>query len=160
MLQTETKKAIKVISEKYFHQVSFDYDVLKIFNDINLISINHIKKNEFKIKYNCEDYYDSIVIEEPEVFDVLINIFEREKLEKVSKSKMELITIEILLEEEVIHSAKDIKNFFEFYNGINQDYLNVGGNRVLQEYYKGYLILRDDFKYNYKSNVIKINNIA
>ncbi len=156
MLQTETKKAIRIISEKYFHHVYFEHDVLKIFDDKNTISINHLKKSEFEIKYNCENFEDTILTEETEIYDVLINIFRRNGIEQVSKSRLDLITIETLLDVGEIHSNEEVKMFFDCYKCIDDEYRNIGGNRILREYYRGYLILIDDFKFNYKSNVIKI----
>lgn len=153
-MKTETKKAIKILSEKYYHDVFFEKDILKISNSQNTISIQNIQKDFFEITYNTENENDRILLNEYEIFDVLINIFRRYKYEKIKRSPNELITLDILNKYEQNYTT--LEKILSEIITTNIEHKELGGNRILQEYYKGYLILTDDFANNLKSNVIKI----
>ena len=153
-MNTQIKKNIKLLCEKFNHKISYDNENILINNSVNEIQIIQLIKKNFQLKYNCITDVDFIDFEEFEIYDLLINIFQRIGNEKITKSKGEIITLETFKTEEYF-SQNEIENLFEDLKNITEDYKDIGGNRILYEFYKGSLIFRDDLGY-YKSNVIEI----
>ncbi|WP_313385289.1 hypothetical protein [Chishuiella sp.] len=155
MLNIEVKNRIKILCEFFSYKITYENDIVKIFNSTNKISIRQAIKNQYIIIYNTNNSFDEIEIYENEIFDGLINIFNRINLEKIELNEFEIITLDILKEFEYSENHK-LEDTLEKIIKQNIEYKNIGGNRILHMYYKGYLILMDDLNGYFKSNVIKL----
>ncbi|KPH11295.1 hypothetical protein [Chryseobacterium sp. ERMR1:04] len=153
MINHIIKKNIRLLSERYDHEVSYCENVILLKNSKNIIEINSIVNNDISVKYNVEEGIDEKEILEREIYDLLIKIFRRTKLEKVNLSPSYPLDLDDLEEE-----FGDLGRFEEKLKSLIKskiDYSNIGGNRVLTEFYKNILILRDDIG-TAKSNVLNI----
>ncbi|GEM_PF-2162873 len=149
------KKNIKLLSEKYNHQLFFHENIIFIKNEKNLIEI-YSKTNEIiSIKYNLEEGLDHLEMLTVEIYDILINIFHRRFLEKVNLSEDELINIDNLREE--FGDLSEVNKKLSQLISDNKSFYDFGGNRILMEFYKNILILKDNICLA-KSNVINLNN--
>jgi hypothetical protein len=128
-MNPQTKKNIKLLCDRFLHNINYERDDLLIYNSINEIRVTHLRKNTFQIKYNCLFETDVINLEEEEIYDVLIQIFQRKTIKKVTKSRNEIITLEVLKEEEYF-TEKRLKSLIEELKHLTQDYKNLGGNRI------------------------------
>ncbi|MBF0598435.1 hypothetical protein [Faecalibacter rhinopitheci] len=155
MHNIEVKNKIKILCEFFSYKITYENDILRIFNPKNEISIKQTNKNQYLIIYNTNNSYDEIEVYENEVFDALINIIYRIDLEKIELNEFETITLEILKEFEYSDKHK-LEDTLEKIIKQNIENKNIGGNRILHKYYKGYLILMDDLNGCLKSNVIKL----
>ena len=155
MLKTEIKQAIKLICDRYSHEIFYKNNSIKISSLKNEILISTFHNN-IEIEYNIENENDKIIIKnDDEIYDILINIFRRNKNEKIAQSPDELITLKLLNEYEY-DEKYTLEKVVEKIKSQNLIHKEIGGNRILQEYYNGYLVLMDDFYDGLKSNVIKI----
>lgn len=155
MINQNLKKNIRLLSERYEYKVSYQGKVILINNEKSFIEIFPQSKDDILVKYNFENGINEIKIQDFEIYDLLIKIFQREELEKVNLNPGYPLNLDDLKEE-----FGDLNKFQEELLSLmksNVDYLDVGGNRVLTEFYKNVLILRDDIGYA-KSNIINLSN--
>lgn len=138
----QIKKNIKLISEKFNHEISYSESLLLIKSKLNFIEILPFSKEKILIKYNIEKGTDEVEILTEYIYDLLINIFHRSELTKVNLNKGDLLSI-VDLEEEFTDIKKIEEKVFDLISE-NTHYYNFGGNRVLTQYYKNSLILIDD----------------
>ncbi|KQT20584.1 hypothetical protein ASG22_16550 [Chryseobacterium sp. Leaf405] len=155
MINKIIKKNIRLLSERYSHEISYFESVIVIKNEKNFIEIFSQFKENVLVKYNLEKGIDEVKIQDFEIYDILIKIFRRRDLEKVNLNPMNPLKIDDIEEE-----FGDLNKFEEKLRSLinkRTDYFNIGGNRVLIELYKNILILRDDIGAS-KSNVINLSN--
>lgn len=152
------KKNIRLIVEKYNHSIKYHFDFLIIKSEINFIEIHKESKENLLIKYNVLNGVISKTIKEEYVYDLLITLFYRIKPNVIYLHQGRLLTLDIFIKEECnssnIHSHL-IEYKLNWCNG-GSSFVNIGGNRLEAEFYKGLLILTDDILLD-KSNVIEIN---
>src|SRR6218665_1702142 len=151
MIPQIIKKNIRILSEKFNHQISYFESLILIKNNFNFIEIFQFSKEKILVKYNIANGVDEVEIFTEDIYDLLINIFYRRELNKVSLHKGDLLNVKDL-EEEFIDIKKIEDKLFELMSK-NIQYYDFGGNRVLTQYYKNILIVIDDICYA-KSNVI------
>ncbi|WP_312766628.1 hypothetical protein [Epilithonimonas sp.] len=155
MIPQIIRKNISIISEKFNHEIFYSESLLLIKNNLNFIEIFPFSKEKILVKYNIQNGSYEVEIFTEYIYDLLINIFHRNELNKVDLNEGDLLSIKDL-EEEFIDIKKIEIKLFDLMSK-NAQYYNFGGNRVLTQYYKNTLILIDDICYA-KSNVININN--
>lgn len=153
MVSQIIKKNIRLLSEKFNHEIFYSESLLLIKSKLNFIEILPLSKEKILIKYNIEKGTDEVEILTEYIYDLLINIFHRNELTKVNLNEGDLLSI-VDLEEEFTDIKKIEEKVFDLISE-NTHYYNFGGNRVLIQYYKNSLILIDDICYA-KSNVINI----
>ena len=153
MVSQIIKKNIRLLSERFNHEIFYSESSLLIKSKLNFIEILPHSKEKILIKYNIEKGTDEVEILTECIYDLLINIFHRNELTKVNLNEGDLLSI-VDLEEEFTDIKKIEEKVFDLISE-NTHYYNFGGNRVLTQYYKNSLILVDDICYA-KSNVINI----
>jgi hypothetical protein len=94
-------------------------------------------------------------IELEDIYDVLITLFSRYKVDPILPNKGKLLTIKDWTTEEGEQAKKRLKKLAKDLDRSGVVYENLGGNRIEAEYYKGLLILTNDILLC-KSNVIEI----
>lgn len=155
MISHIIKKNITLLSGKFNHEISYFESLISIQNNLNFIEIFQLSKEMLLVKYNVENGIDEVEILTAYIYDLLINIFLRTELNKVSLNIGDLLDVKDVKEE--FNDIKEIENkLFELISN-NVQYYDFGGNRILTQYYKNILILIDDICYA-KSNVLNINN--
>ncbi|OCA69808.1 hypothetical protein BBI01_16950 [Chryseobacterium artocarpi] len=155
MVSQIIKKNIRLLSEKFNHEISYYENGVLIKSEKNFIEIIPQHQKKLLVKYNIEDGIDEVEILDFEIYDLLINIFRRKELETIALNLSFPLNLKDLEEE-----FGDLNKFEEYLMSLvesNTDYINIGGNRVLTEFYKNTLILRDDIGHA-KSNVINLSN--
>lgn len=155
MISLIIKKNIRLLSERFNHEISYYGNVILIESEKNFTEIISQHQKRLLVKYNIEYGMAEVEILDFEIYDLLINIFRRKKLETVTLNLSFPLNLEDLEEE-----FGDLKKFEEYLISLvesNIDYINIGGNRILTEFYKNTLILRDDIGHA-KSNVINLSN--
>lgn len=155
MISQIIKKNIKLLSERFNHEISYYENEILIKSEKNFIEIIPQHQKRLLVKYNREDGIDELEILDFEIYDLVINIFRRKELETVTLNLSFPLNLGDLEEE-----FGDLNKFEEYLMSLvesNTDYINIGGNRVLTEFYKNTLILRDDIGHA-KSNVINLSN--
>jgi len=149
------KQNLRILCEKYEFQLVYECDDLFLKKANEVIKIRNGRKDNLVVTYEVVDGKNELEIAYAFIFDILISIFERDHKEKISPNH-DLITLDefynIEGEKAFWEKAFDEAKFDEVSNGIS--YKNLGGNRILVEYYRGRLFLRDDLT-GYASNVIK-----
>lgn len=155
MINQIIKKNIRLLSERYHHDILYYEGVITIKNEKNIIEIFSQIKDHISITYNFEDEIEKVEIRDIEIYDLLIKIFRRKNLEKVNLSPGYPLNLADL-EEEFGNLHRFEKELIALIN-TKTDYSFIGGNRVLTELYKNILILRDDIGSS-KSNVLNISN--
>ncbi|SFN51267.1 hypothetical protein SAMN05421594_3086 [Chryseobacterium oleae] len=155
MINQIIKKNIKLLSERYDHHLLYHESVIVIKNERNLIEIFPQIKDHISVKYNFEEGVDTIEIQDFEIYDILIKIFQRQNLEKVNLSPGYPLDLNDL--EDEFGNLDKFKEELRALISTKTDYSDRGGNRVLTEFYKNSLILRDDIGSS-KSNVLNISN--
>lgn len=154
MVSQIIKKNIRLLSEKFNHEISYYEKGILIKSDKNFIEIIPQHQKKLLVKYNIEDGINEVEILDFEIYDLLINIFRRKELETIA------LNLSFPLNLEDLEEFGDLNKFEEYLMSLvesNTDYINIGGNRVLTEFYKNILILRDDIGHA-KSNVINLSN--
>jgi hypothetical protein len=155
-MQYKIKKYIKILAEKFYHTMEYDKEALLLIGQLNEIRIEKGKKSNFIISYNHENGVEALNILDDEIFDILLELFWRNDLDRIKLKGGELLNWELFKEIEKedafwdnfllkVKKEADEKGF---------QYREIGGNRILLEYYNGLLIMFDDLKF-YKSNVIE-----
>ncbi|PQA91609.1 hypothetical protein B0A69_17565 [Chryseobacterium shigense] len=155
MIDQIIKKNIRLLSERYHHDVLYYERVIAIKNEKNVIEIFSQIKDHISITYNFEEGIEKVEIRNIEIYDLLIKIFLRKNLEKVNLSPGYPLNLKDIEEEfGNLHRFEE-----ELMTLINTEthYSHIGGNRVLAELYKNILILRDDIGSS-KANVLNISN--
>lgn len=149
------KKIINLISVKYGHLISYEKDDILINNKKNNIRISKTNENELIFFYNTSEGIESINLESKFIFDLLIKVFNRENLEKIVLSR-HLITTDLFFEEE-----QNKEFWIQIFDKAKRKWLNdgtiegnIGGNRILVEYFNGILIFTDDLNF-FASNAIE-----
>ena len=155
MISQSIKKNIRLLSERYEHEISYFENVIVIKNEKNFIEIFPQFKENILVKYNFEEGIIETKIQDFEIYDLLIKIFRRRELEKVNLNPSYPLNLDDL--EEEFEDLKQFEDKIRLLVSSKTDYSDIGGNRVLTELYKDILILRDDIGYA-KSNVINISN--
>ncbi|KUJ53840.1 hypothetical protein [Chryseobacterium aquaticum] len=155
MINQIIKKNIRLLSERYKHEISYFKNVIVIKNEKNFIEIFPQFNDNILFKYNFEKGIDELKIQDFEIYDLLIKIFRRGELEKVNLNPMHPLNL-YDLEEEFGGLNRFEEKLISLMN-LKTSYFDIGGNRVLTELYKDILILRDDIGAA-KSNVINISN--
>ncbi|WP_262149432.1 hypothetical protein [Chryseobacterium foetidum] len=155
MISQIIKRNIRLLSERYGHEISYFKNVIVIKNEKNFIEIFSQVKDYIEVKYNFEKGTLEIEIQDFEIYELLIKIFRRKELEKISLNPMDPLNLNDLEEEFGCLSKFEEKLISLINSEVN--YSDIGGNRVLTELYQDILILRDDIGAS-KSNVININN--
>ncbi|MDN5475579.1 MAG: hypothetical protein L0G39_01490, partial [Chryseobacterium sp.] len=86
MINQIIKKNIRLLSERYHHDILYYEGVITIKNEKNIIEIFSQIKDHVSITYNFEDEIEKVAIRDIEIYDLLIKIFRRKNLEKVNLS--------------------------------------------------------------------------
>ncbi|WP_298321192.1 hypothetical protein [uncultured Aquimarina sp.] len=124
-------------------------------NSDNKIRIEKGKKDRLIISYEYDEGDAEIEINPEFIYDIIISLFERQSKNLINENSF-LITLEefykIEGEKRFWQNTFDKVKMEEETKGITQR--NIGGNRILVEYYKGRLIFQDDLR-GYGSNVIE-----
>lgn len=155
MIDHITKKNIRLLSERYEHTLFYYENTVIIKNEKNFIEIFPQYQEIVLVKYNYEEGSIEVKIHNSEVYDVLIKVFLRKGLEKINLNPLDPLNFNDL--EEEFGDVDKFKRKIIFLINSKAGYSYIGGNRVLTEFYKGILILRDDIGVA-KGNVININN--
>jgi len=154
-MKNQTKKYLRKLSEKYDHILEFRKDIMVLKNSMNEIEISPSKKDNLIISYNANYRIAQLEITPEFVFDIVISIFERSSLDAI-KENLVLITLDEFYKQE--GDRKFWENIFDQAKIAEEEheikYQDIGGNRILVEYYKGLLIFRDDLS-GFASNVIE-----
>lgn len=124
-------------------------------NHNNCIEIFPINREKFLIKYNFDEGISELEILDFEIYDFLIKIFRRKNLEKINLSIGFPLNFDDL--EDEFGDLKNFENNIIVLLNSKTEYWDYGGNRVLTEFYKNILILRDDLG-TAKSNVINLTD--
>lgn len=155
MINQIIKKNIRLLSERYHHDILYYENGMMIKSEKNVIEIFSQIKDHIFITYNFEEGTEKIEIQDFEIYDLLIKIFRRKNLEKVNLNQGYPLNLTDL-EEEFGNLHRFEEELIALIN-TKTDYSFIGGNRVLTEFYKNILILRDDIGSS-KSNVLNISN--
>jgi len=153
-MTSELKKKIRILSEKYSYGMAFEKDIILAKSNA-VIRLKSGKKDRLLINYDLEGEETALEIAPEFIFDILMALFERNGNEQIRRNEI-LITLDVFFEVEP--NEKFWKPIFdkckleEQTKGISSKV--IGGNRILVEYYKGFLIFRDDLS-GFASNVVK-----
>ena len=144
-MKNKTKKILRILSRKYYHEMIYEKGVLIFKNILNHIEVGKEKRGEYRITYNLASDNEDITVNEDLIIDVLISLFERMEFSIIEKREP-LITLEKLFQEEQYEKVwkEHLKKAWLEDQREGVIHKNIGGNRILVEYYSGLLILMDD----------------
>ena len=157
-MKKETKQHIKLLAEKFNHNIEYEKEVMLLKNNLNEIRIWEKDKYGINVSYNDKNNsLKEMKLEVEDFYEVLLEILMRTSIvDNLRIGTGILLTLEEWVNEEgdfakeKLESLKrDLKNEFI-------EYRNLGGNRYEAEYFKGILIIMDDLCWA-KSNVISVS---
>ena len=156
-MNKERKKHIKILAEKFNHKIEYDRDIMVLKNSFNEIRIWTEDKYGTNISFNkSNDLSEEFKLKTEDFYNVLIEILGRKHIEeKLMIGTGILLTIKEWISEEGEFANEQLEGLKIELNSKQIEYKNLGGNRFFAEYFKGVLILTDDFCWG-KSNVISI----
>lgn len=154
MLHPKTKRHIKLLAERYEHNISYDRSTIYLLNEINSITLAPTFAKTVKVTYNSEhNLEETFEVSKADLYHPLLQLLERKDLRIVDIRAGSLVQFEHLLEEESKDRASTIDHIKELYN-LNAELQYIGGNRIEAEYFKGIIIMKDNLPNFYSSNVI------
>lgn len=142
-----TKRHIKLLAERFDHQIHYDRNTIHLSNFKNSIRIEETIKKELEVTYNVGNSEKlSHVVSFVELYDFLIKILIRYELEEVKLKLGTPIQLEDWIDTESYRSMRviDLKRTILTKQS---DHVILGGNRLELEYFKGVLILIDDLQW-------------
>lgn len=143
-MNPSVKRHIKLLAERFEHQVQFDRNAMIISNSSNTIRIEEYKKYDLEITYNINNSTtktERVPQEEP--YDLIIKILTRYEMGEVKFRLGNPIQIQDWIEEERYKSTR-IVDLQRWILKEKSDHVILGGNRLEAEYFKGVIILMDD----------------
>lgn len=143
-----TKRHIKLLAERFEHQIHFDRQTICLSNFKNSIRIEENHKRKLEVSYNVDDSNTITNAVTPiELYDLLIKILSRFETEKVVFKSEEPIQLEEWIATECQRNTRilDLKRRIQ---RENSDHVILGGNRLEAEYFKGVIILMDDLSWS------------
>ncbi len=143
-MNPKTKRHIKLLAERFEHQIHYDRHVICLSNFKNSIRIEENRKRKIEVSYNVDDVSTITNAVTPiELYDLLIKILSRFETEKVQFKSEQPIQLEEWIATECQRSTRilDLKRRIQ---RKNSDHVILGGNRLEAEYFKGVIILMDD----------------
>lgn len=146
------KKNLRLLCEKYNHKLEYHNHGIKICIKNTSLNIYENHQN-FNIEFISPNHIQKINILENSVYDAIIEYFYWHESPELKLDRNVLISLDVWENEEDQYILKEFNTFKKEVSIDKTVYKSFGGNRILTEYYKGVLILRDDLAY-YKSNVI------
>jgi hypothetical protein len=149
------QKNIRLLAEKYHHRVGYDKEVILVEGSFNRIRIEKKLKEEMVISYNTTKEVERLEIPQIEIYDILIELLRRNQPDRVKRKGGSLLTLQVYRQEEGNTFDQWLKELKIEIHTTGSTHKELGGNRILTEYYKGLLILTDDLVY-YLSNVIEL----
>lgn len=156
MITTEDKlvikKHIRLIAEKFQYSTSYTKESVILENTPVSIEIDFSGYDVFNLKHTINDTLKQIVIKPEALYDYIIQAFIFPYKTEIAHKKGELISLEIWASEEFISLKKLLNNIEKIKSGDSEEH-DFGGNRIMAEYYKGIILVRDDLAY-YKANVL------
>ena len=156
IMNKELKSHIRKLAKKFNHEIEYQNDIVVLKSEMNKIELWEPDKNGVNISYNLSDNnFDKLKVEHDGVYDILIDLFRREKGSKLTLKNGVLLTIEEWIKEEGEFAKEKFEELKKDLHSEQIEFRELGGNRYEAEYYDGLLILKDDLCWA-KSNVIPI----
>lgn len=154
-MDNKIKKQVRLLSEKYSHKINYDLEILNITNNFNNIKLVSIDRENIQVEYNADLQVTKLTLVNQEVFHTLIELFLRTDAYQIQSNNGFLLTLNDWFQEEGSFAKESYESLKKVLQISEIEYLNLGGNRIEAEYYKGVLILTDDVNF-YKSNLIEV----
>lgn len=143
-MNSTIKKHIKLLAERFEHQLRYDRNALIIYNSSNTIRIEEYKKSDLDISYNVDTSSTKTErVPQDRAYDIIIKILTRYEVEEVKFSLGTPIQLEDWIEEESYKRTRIVDLQRQILKE-DADHVILGGNRLEAEYFKGVIILMDD----------------
>ncbi|NOQ71198.1 MAG: hypothetical protein GQ574_04295 [Crocinitomix sp.] len=157
-MNQNVKKNIRLLAEKYKHDIQYRERSILLTSSINQIEITQKDKYGFYFSYNPNLEGKKREVDFHDIYDVLIDLLSRREIYHLKPKNGNLLTIDDWIDGDGCASDKAFQKQFKELDQSVLEYKNLGGNRIEAEYYKGLIIIIDDLLMD-KSNVIELKSL-
>ena len=140
-MEHRTKKNIRILTERFGHQIDYVGDQLVLRNSFGEIKLSSPDKYETIVSFDTHEGTNELKVQENEICGLIIELMNRQNIEGHWRNPGILRETEFAIAErqELTKCLDDIKAKME---KEQLDQFEYGGNMYNIEYYKGLVIIR------------------
>lgn len=147
------KKHVRLLAEKFLYSTDYVAEVIVLHKEPVTIKINISGSNQLEIWHTINSNISKhVIIESEACYDYIVKAFLSPDKAGIVSNAGDIISMEIWTDTEQI-SLKEISQTIAEIRAQGLERYLFRGNRILAEYYKGIILVRDDLGY-YKTNVL------